>query len=144
MTDYVEVEVLTIEPAKSTPANIIRVHAAELFYQRLNIAAAIVDGGLELSEKGIEAALEAGIDVTDRLLMATISERLKALELLGKVGIGFRTDHTTGDEAVEPGVVVFGPWDAESGRVQPGSTKALPGPQIDSQPNPVENGESTE
>lgn len=135
MTEFVEVEVLTIEPAKSTPANIIRIHAAELFYQRLNIVAAIVDGGLELSEKGAEAAIEAGIDLTDMTIMATISERLKALELLGKVGIGFRSDHTTGDEAVEPGVVVFGPWDTERGRVQPGA-KALPQPE----PKLVEKG----
>jgi hypothetical protein len=46
-------------------------------------------------------------------LIATIDQRLSAIKLYAQCGVGYRSDHTTGDEPIRRGVVAMPPWDSE-------------------------------
>ena len=73
----------------------------------------VITGGVKLTRLQAKAMKKAGLPVQDDMLMATISERLRAIELLAKLGPGFRLDRTVEDEVPRRGVVFLPAADAE-------------------------------
>jgi hypothetical protein len=122
--------------------NFIRKHCAERFYLALPLLDQIIWGGLQLTPeamaqlKQIEAPVADDAEENEEqkvdqhpLLVATIKERLDALGLLARVGVGFRSDHTSDDHGVGAGVVLLPAWDDEVGEyevIEEGSKGALP------------------
>jgi hypothetical protein len=122
--------------------NIIRKHCAERFYLALPLLDQIIWGGLQLTPEAMAQLKQIESPVADDaeadedkkvdqhpLLVATIKERLDALGLLARVGVGFRSDHTSDDHSLGAGVVLLPAWDDEVGEyevIEEGSKGALP------------------
>lgn len=124
---------------RGTP-NFIRNHCAEQFLEALPIVQAIIYGGLVMKRSVAAKLRKQGVPLNnDGLMYATIDQRLKAIELLGKIGIGVRTDHTTGDREILNGVIEMPPWAEEveieivtdspvRGALESGNGQPEPGP----------------
>jgi len=116
-------------PQVGRTPNFIRKHCAERFYLALPLLDAIIWGGLHLTPeaaaqlKQIESPVADGDEKEKKvdqhpLLVATIKERLDALGLLARVGVGFRSDHTSDDHGLGVGVIPLPPWDDEIGEYE--------------------------
>jgi hypothetical protein len=96
--------------------NFIRRACAERFVEALPLIDAIIWGGLEVSPG---AAAQLGIEAPEGkgapLLVASVKERLDALGLLARVGIGFRHEAADRGEGERSGVILVPPWDDEVG-----------------------------
>ncbi|MDH3291539.1 MAG: hypothetical protein OEO20_11410 [Gemmatimonadota bacterium] len=115
--------------------NFIRKLCAERFHDALPLLDAIIWGGLDLTPEaaerlGLGDPGEPGGPRERAQLVASIKERLSAMELLARVGVGFRTESQAdrrGD--VGAGVIALPDWDDEVGEyevIEPGDPAALP------------------
>lgn len=102
---------------RGTP-NFIRTHCAERFLAALPVLEEIIHGGIQVDEQAAEILTERKQTVVAGRLMATIDQRLSAIKLYAQCGVGYRSDHTTGDEPIRRGVVAMPPWDSEKHAIE--------------------------
>ncbi|MEE8241513.1 MAG: hypothetical protein V3R16_09620 [Nitrospirales bacterium] len=83
----------------------------------------VLTGGVKLEPHAAKAMKEAGLPIQDNVLVATISERLRALEMIGKLGPGYRLDRTSEDDAPRRAVVFLpedgAQWNPEWDKLAP-------------------------
>ena len=75
----------------------------------------IMLGGLEMTEAGARAASDQGLTdlgctLTMPLQVASLDQRINAAKAIIQTGVGFKTDHSTDDEPLRRGVVLFPEW----------------------------------
>jgi len=95
-----------------TPA-FVRQFCTQKFMGCTAILDQIILGGVELSEAAAKAMADRGATVQGNVLVASVTERLKAIEMYGKFGPGIRTDHRIDDGPPRRSVVLMPPWDSE-------------------------------
>lgn len=93
-----------------TPA-FVRQFCTQKFMGCTAILDQIILGGVKLEEAAAIAMAKRGAVVQGDVLVASISERMKAIEMYGKFGPGIRTDHRIDDGPPRRSVVAMPPWD---------------------------------
>ena len=124
--------------ANHTPA-FVREFCTQKFMLFTSVLDEIILGGLKLEPEAAKAVKERGGIVVDGLATATISERLKAIEMYGKFGPGIRTDHRAEDGPPGRSVVLMPPWEGEEAEFEDVTDKpkgALPSGNNDRPPKP--------
>jgi len=93
-----------------TPA-FVRDFCTQKFMACTTVLDAIIMGGLQLDAPAAEAMEKRGHAVRGTQLVASVSERLKAIEMYGKFGPGIRMDHHAEDGPPRRSVIEVPPWD---------------------------------
>ncbi len=93
-----------------TPA-FVRDFCTQRFMACAPVLDAIIMGGIELDEPAAKAMEKRGHAVRGQQLVASVTERLKAIEMYGKFGPGIRTDHRTDDGPPRRSVIEVPTWD---------------------------------
>lgn len=112
-----------------TPA-FVREYCTQKFMLCTEILDQIILGGLPVSEEAGKELEERGATVVEvegrKMQVATVNERLKAIEMYGKFGPGVRVDARGEDGPPRRSVVGMPPWEDEVEAIDVTEQGALP------------------
>lgn len=102
-----------LQTNSSHTPNFVRSFCTQKFMASTLLLDQVIMGGVPLDPEALKEMQERGQPVSGDRLIATIEQRLKAIDMYGKYGPGVRTDHRLADGKPKASVVAMPPWDDE-------------------------------